>query len=383
MNGLHISLTDFRNESRVLKETASLVECGLFESIVIIALHSEGLAEYEVLDDKRSVYRLRLKTRKLPTLLLFQLLKFLEFCVKVVKVAHQTNPEICNVHALALLPLGAFLKLFFRMRLVYDAHELETEVPGLHGLRQQLSRLTERMCMPMVDLTITVGPKICDWYRNHYQTTNVVAVLNCPIFKEINCRSQLREELGISLQKKIYLYQGALFKWRGIELLLEAFKQSEDNSVLVFMGYGDLVDDIKFAAAQYQHIYYLPAVQPSRVLQYTASADIGFVLIGIDDQQCLNNLFCLPNKLFEYAMAGVPMVCSPMPEMTALMSKYGIGVVIEEATSVAVKHAVEKINALDRNTLQQLLVEFNRHFCWEEQEKIMIDAYKKHLFRRD
>ena len=77
------------------------------------------------------------------------------------------------------------------------------------------------------------------------------------------------------------------------------------------------------------------------------------------------------------------MVCTPMPEMDIMMSKYGIGVVIEDATTDAVKRAVEKIHALDRNALQQRLIEFSRRFCWEEQEKIMIDAYKKHLFQRD
>lgn len=357
------------------------MELGLFDSIAIAALHAEGLAEYEALDGQRSVHRLRLKSRSLPTLLPFQLLKFAEFCARVVKLAQRTRPQVVNVHTLALLPLGALLKLLFGARLVYDAHELETEVEGLSGVRQALSRLVERICMPAVDLTITVGPMIRDWYRERYRIGNAVAVLNCPPFKEVGHRKRLRVELAIAPHQKIYLYQGALCAGRGIELLLESFEQSDDDSaVLVCMGYGELVDDIKRAAARCSRIYYFPAVPPSRVLEYTVSADVGFVLTGIDDPQCLNNQFCLPNKLFEYAMAGVPMICSPMLEMTALMAKYGIGVVIDAATPAAVGRAVQEIHALDCDALRQSLAEFTRHFCWQAQETVMIDAYQQHIF---
>lgn len=381
MHNLHISLTEFRNESRVLKETASLLALGRFQSVAIAALHAEGLAKRETLDPRRELYRLRLKSRRLPARLPFQLLKFAEFCARVLGLALRQRPHVVNVHALSLLPLGVLLKLLFRARLVYDAHELETEVEGLRGLRQKLSRMVERLCMPAVDLTVTVGPMIRDWYSERYRIGNAVAVLNCPPFKDIESRGRLREELGIAPQQAIYLYQGALCAGRGIELLLESFEQADDDSaVLVCMGYGELADDIKRAAARCSRIYYFPAVPPTRVLEYTVSADAGFVLTGIDDQQCLNNQFCLPNKLFEYAMAGVPMICSPMREMTALMAEYGIGVVISDATPAALGRAVQEIHAFDRDALRQRLAEFTRRFCWQAQETVMIDAYQQHVF---
>lgn len=381
MHNLHISLTEFRNESRVLKETASLLAHGCIQSVAIIALHADGLAERETLGPRRELYRLRLRSRSLPARLPFQILKFAEFFYRVLVLALRQRPHVVNVHALALLPLGVLLKRIFFARLVYDAHELETEVEGLRGLRQRLSRMVERLCMPAVDLIITVSPMIRDWYRERYCTGNAVAVLNCPTFKDIERRDCLRHELGIAPQLAIYLYQGALCPGRGIELLLEWFEQADDDSVvLVCMGYGELADHIKRVAARCPKIYYFPAVPPERLLEYTASADVGFVLTGIDDQLCLNNQFCLPNKLFEYAMAGVPMICSPMREMTALMAEYNIGVVIRDTTSAALGHAVQQIHAFDRKALRQCLAEFTRCFSWQMQEKVMIEAYRKHIF---
>jgi glycosyltransferase involved in cell wall biosynthesis len=379
MHNLHISLTEFRNESRLLKETGSLLANGIVASVAIVALHAEGLAERETLGPLRELYRLRLKTRDWPARLPFQGLKFAEFCAHVLGVALRQRPHVVNVHTLALLPLGVLLKLFFGARLVYDAHELETEVEGLRGLRQKLARLVERLCIPVVDLTITVGPMIRDWYSERYRIKNVVAVLNCPDLHDIEGRGRLREELGICGKKEIYLYQGALCTGRGIELLLESFEQSDDDSaVLVFMGYGELVDDIERAAARCTRICYRPAVPPSRLLEYTVGADVGLALI---ENTCLSYYMCLPNKLFEYAMAGVPVICSPMPEMAALMEDYGVGVVIRAATPAEVWRAVKEMRALDRDVLRQRLAVFTRRFCWQVQETVMINAYQQFVLR--
>jgi glycosyltransferase involved in cell wall biosynthesis len=378
MHSLHISLTEFRNESRVLKETASLLTNGQFDSITIAALHADGLAEREMLDSRRELYRIRIKSRSLPARLPFQMLKFVEFSARVLVLALRQRPQVISVHALALLPLGVLLKRLFYARLVYDAHELETEVEGLCGLRQRLSRMIERFCMPAVDLTITVGPMIRDWYCERYQVDNVVSVLNCPVFKVVERRGRLREELGIAPQQAICLYQGALCAGRGIELLLETFELLDDNSVaLVCMGYGELDDLIKTVAARCSRVYYFPAVPPALVLEYTVDADIGLALI---ENTCLSYYFCLPNKLFEYAMAGVPVICSSLPEMTALVAEYGIGEVIEDTTPAAVGIALKKIRSLDRDAQRQRLAKFTRRFCWQVQERLMIDAYQQYVF---
>jgi glycosyltransferase involved in cell wall biosynthesis len=380
MNNLHISLTEFRNESRVMREISSLLSHGLFKNVLILALHSEGLADQEELSINSKLLRIRIKSRRLPALIPFQLLKYIEFSARVIGLALRQNPKVVNVHSLALLPLGLLLKVLFRAKLVYDAHELESEVEGLIGLRQRLARLVELICISAVDLVITVGPMICDWYRKRYQINNVVAVLNCPPFKQVPLRGRLREELGIGQQKTICLYQGALCSGRGIELLLDSFENSEDDSVvLVCMGYGELENAIKRIAARCSRIYYFPAVPPSVVLDYTVDADIGFALI---ENTCLSYYLCLPNKLFEYAMAGVPVVCSPLPEMASLVLNYKIGALIDHASPAGVMRAVQAVNSLDRDQLKLCFNDFNSLFRWEEQEKIMTNAYQQFIYNR-
>ena len=116
-------MNTFTFGSRILKETASLVRSGLVKHVYIIAIHEEGLQENEEIDNAREVWRARLASKKWSSSLAVQLIKYIEFCVRVIRYARPRNIKIINVHNLALLPLGVLLKLICRAKLVYDAHE--------------------------------------------------------------------------------------------------------------------------------------------------------------------------------------------------------------------------------------------------------------------
>ena len=133
MNNLHINLNELTNPSRVLKQTKSLANAGYFNKIFIVGLHKEGLKELEQIDNTRELKRFYLKTRKLSRNFFVQLIKYLEFSFRVFSYYKDKNIKIINVHTLGLLPLGVFLKFKYKAKLVYDAHELETETNGLRG----------------------------------------------------------------------------------------------------------------------------------------------------------------------------------------------------------------------------------------------------------
>ncbi|MBF4323133.1 glycosyltransferase, partial [Vibrio anguillarum] len=205
------------------------------------------------------------------------------------------------------------LKKLFKVKLVYDAHELETEKNGLNGFRQRISKYIESLFIRSCDLIIVVGENIADWYANAYKIERPLVVKNSPRFRLQAKKNLFRERLGILPNQKILLYQGGLMKGRGVQLILDAFKERKDSHVVaVFMGYGDLTTEVEQAAKNHQNIFYFPAVSPNVVLDYTASADIGISLI---ENTCLSYYFCMPNKLFEYAMAGIPVIVSDMKEM--------------------------------------------------------------------
>lgn len=375
MNNLHISLTDFRNESRVLKETKSLVSSGRVDYVYIAALMEEGSLEREQLDDKREVNRFGLSSRRLPKFLAAQLIKYIEFTFRLLFHYRKSNITIVNCHALASLPIGLLMKIFYGAKLVYDAHELETERNGLHGVRKKLSVILERFIIRYVDLTIVVGESIADYYQNMYAIDRPTVVMNSPEKKDISLQNIFRNKLKIFQESKIFLYQGNLSKGRSIEMLCAAFAAISDNTnVIIFMGYGELEEYVKSQAEKSANIYFHPAVPPDEVLDYTASADVGLCLI---EPICKSYFLSLPNKLFEYLMAGLPLIVLNSYEQEKLVSDENLGIVIQDMSIEAIQKAIYSIASPSyyATNIERVRSIYN----WEEQEKVMIAAYDKML----
>lgn len=374
MNNLHISLNEFTNASRVLKQTKSLVDSGMVSQVYIAALHKDDLGEEYNYDSKRQLKRFSLRSRGLSKNLFMQFVKYIEFCFLVYYYYKDKKINMVNIHSLSMFPLGIFLKYAYNAILIYDTHELEVERNGLKGIRQKLCKWMERRFIKYMDLTFVVSESIADWYQKEYQIERPPVVLNSPNRRERKKNNHFREQLGISAEQIILIYQGGLFSGRGIHLIIDAFKERTNNKVVVvFMGYGELEKDIKSAASECDNIFFFPAVPPEVVLEYTSSADLGISLI---ENTCLSYYYCMPNKLFEYSMAGLPVLVSNMKDMTELVTTNHMGDVILDFSTFGINQAIDSF-------LQQNLVYMKdnayRVACensWEKQEQKMLEAYK-------
>jgi len=371
---LHISLTNVKNESRLFKETTSLVNNNVFSFIQIVGLNENGLKKRSTLQDNIKIDRIDLRSRNLPKNILFQLLKYLEFMFVI--LFKYKNYDVITIHSLGLLPIGVLYKFFNRSKLVYDAHEYETETQGLAGIRKKLSKFVEKQLIKYCDKVIVVSASIANEYKRLYPfMEKPTLVLNTPPFKKIQKRDIFRETLNISKDKTIFLYQGGLSSGRGIEILLDTFKSIYDEkSVIVFMGYGSLEDLIKASEKTYKNIYFHKAVAPDVLLDYTSSADFGISTI---EDSCLSYRYCLPNKIFEYLMAEIPVIVSNLYEMKRLVEKNNIGVVAQENSPNGLKEAILKAVQMDKEELQQNIQEVKEVYNWEEQEKVLLDVYKE------
>ena len=373
MNNLHVSLTNMRNESRVLKETRSIVEHGVAERIFIAALHDDGLEEYVEINDRIELRRFKLCSRRLPKVFFVQMFKYLEYCFRIIIHYRKCRMGMVNVHALGLLPMGVLLKRVLGAKLIYDTHELETEKNGDKGFGKVLSKLVECIFIKSCDLVIVVSDSIADWYSAEYKIDRPVVVMNAPRYRSPLKTNRLRAGLNISDDRKIFLYQGGLAPGRGIETIIEAFKRLNNKSVIVFMGYGELAPLVHEASSRYDNIYFHEAVPPDEVLEYTASADYGLSLM---ENSCLSYYYCMPNKLFEYIMACLPVIVSNMREMAAFVIENNVGVVAEDESREALIRAIEILLQRDSSELLARVNMTAEQYCWETQERIMIDAYR-------
>jgi glycosyltransferase involved in cell wall biosynthesis len=377
VTNLHLTLTPFRNESRVLKETASIVAAGVADRVLIVALHENELPETEEIDGARRVVRLKLSSRPWPRNIAFQSFKFIELCWRLMRIARAERPSIINVHSLAALPAGVLLKLVFGGKLVYDAHELETETSGLSGLRKRLAKWLEWALIGFADLVVVVGPNIAEWYRRRYPRARVIAVLNAPRYRAPERTTLLRDALPIPPDLRIALFQGGLFADRGIEELLAAAPRlREAGHALVFMGYGPLQPQVEAATKRGGGVYFLPAVPPAEVVRYTASADAGLSPIS---GSSLSYRLSLPNKLFEHIMAGLPVLVSRLPEMERIVEKNGLGACVDKWDAPSILAGLAAIDAMRGPQLSQRLAAAAKEYSWDNQEAAMIFAYREML----
>jgi len=366
-----IVLNNFKNDSRVLKEAISLQKKGY--NVKVVGLWEPGLREEEIVSGV-PVHRMKLFTKNWPKNKLIQLIKYLEFSIKFVSTYRKADIFHCN--DLETLPIGVFIKRFFnkKAKIVYDAHEYETEIAGLSGIQKKLTKFLEKILINYSEAIITVSESIANEYKRIYNIRKPHVILNVPNYCKINTQEDLlRKELEIKEGKKIFLYQGGLSSGRGIELILDAFGKVEDNrAVVVFMGYGPLKKLIEERAKKNKNIYFLPAVPPEKVLNYTASANYGISLI---ENICLSYYYCLPNKLFEYIMAEIPVIVSNLPEQREIVEKYNIGFVVKDFSVEELVKIIEKALDSDKESFRKSLKKAKKVFNWEKEEEKLWKIY--------
>lgn len=366
-------LNPFTNDSRVLKEALSLKHAG-YEPF-IVALHESSLAEVDLVQGI-PVRRIRLFTRRWPRIIPVQVLKYLEWLWRASLLARKSDYLHCN--DLQTLPVGALARLFRRkrVRVVYDAHEFETnDVANEARWRIRTKEFMERALIRHADATLTVSDSIAVEYSRMYPIEKPTLVLNCPPLIPVPQADLFRERLGISTDSIIFLYQGGLAPGRGIESIMDTFGSLPDSQrVVVFMGYGPMTDIIRRAASNSPNIFYHPAVAPDVLPEFTASADVGLCLI---QNLCRSYYYCLPNKLFEYLMAGLPVLVSDLYELRRIVEEHAIGWVVPDNQENAILDAIQDIDRKVLASYGQAVLHCREQYHWGEQENRLLQVYEK------
>lgn len=297
----------------MLREARAIIEQGLVERVILLGFWKDGVKQEELVTGQITIKRIlsigKSKTNKwlnIPAFALFYW-KVLRFCIA-------RKPNIVNAHSLTVLPLAIVIKWITRARVIYDPHELETETNDSRGSRKALAKFAEKSLIKSVDYTVVVGHHIADWYKTAYGLNVVEVIRNIPENHRVSFTgdNMLREKLGIGADKIVYLYLGVLIRGRGIDIILEAFKNADDMHHVVFVGFGEYEKLLVNESKQWNNIHYLPGVEPEKVLRLTSGADVGLSLI---ENTSLSYYFCLPNKVFEYLWAGIPFIASDFPEL--------------------------------------------------------------------
>ena len=156
MLNIHVYPSLFKFESRILKETKSIIDLDLATAVIIFSKGESRDPVTEIIGDRISVYRIKTVTSSLPRNKVTQGLFYIEFFLRFFFISLRYPVRVINCHSLMVLPVSVFIKWVKRARLIYDPHELETESIGLRGMAQKVSKIAERFFIRWVDSIIVV-----------------------------------------------------------------------------------------------------------------------------------------------------------------------------------------------------------------------------------
>jgi glycosyltransferase involved in cell wall biosynthesis len=286
-----------------------------------------------------------------------------------------TKADVLVANDLDVLPAVYLASRIRRLPVVYDSHEYFTEVPELVG-RKKVKKIWEGIesaILPRIKHTYTVSPSIAGEYNRKYGT-NMMVIRNLP-FRMENHQPSFRLRKG---KEYLILYQGSLNMGRGLELAIQSMQYMQ-NTRLIIAGTGDLEKVLMRLAdslALAEVIQFTGRVYPELLWHYTLQADLG---ISLEEDLGLNYRFALPNKLFDYVQAHVPVLVSDLPEMASLVREYGIGSVTHTRNplELAREFTIMLTDTAKRQEWQSNLGKAAGILCWENEESNLIEIYRR------
>jgi glycosyltransferase involved in cell wall biosynthesis len=304
----------------------------------------------------------------------------------------QDNADIYHANDFSALPATCIAALVRHKPLIFEIYDLQFPAPetgiGFWHRLGKLIVLVHKLVLPRCVGVIVTSPFHAQEIRRHFNRKDMTLVRNVPIFHAVQKNNLLREYLALPPSTRIALYQGNLQPDRNLEVLIRAAKYLEKDIVIVMKGKSIRSTQVDLEALIAQEgvsdrVKIMAPVPYDEALDWTASADIG--LIVHSPERSLNNKTLLPNKFFEFLMAGLPVIASSLDAIAEVITTYDVGHVL---SSLAPQDVAEAINAMlnDGDVLERMrenaLKVAREEFHWEKERKQLLALYEKIISRR-
>jgi glycosyltransferase involved in cell wall biosynthesis len=355
---------DLTSDQRVHRVCSTLQEAGYDVEVV-----GRALPDSKPLPSRTySTRRLRLWFRR-------KVWFYLELNLALICFGLFKRVDTIHANDLDTLPAGWVLATLKRVPLVYDAHEIFTEVPELIGRPrvQRVWRWLERQLVPRVDLAFTVNTALVQWYAAAYPEVQFQALYNLP-FRQI-----AEPQHNAPQTQRIVLYQGSVNLGRGVELMIDSVQHWPEHWVLWIIGEGDEYTACRSRAQTHNYeltrVVFWGKLPFEQLAPLTRQAWIG---LSLEEDLGLNYRYATPNKVFDYIQAGVPVVVSQLPEMQRIVEEHAVGWVLGDRTPEGLFRCLEAI-ANDPELYSQKQVNAQRAretLCWENESVVLLNGYQ-------
>lgn len=266
-----------------------------------------------------------------------------------------------------------------KVTLIYDSHEYFTGVPEIQNrpFVRKVWQTIEKWIFPKLEHIYTVNQSIARIYEEKYNVNvGIVRNVSCKWNRSGNCS---RNQLGLPANRFIVILQGSGINIdRGAEEAVLSM-QYLDNTILMIIGDGDIVKNLKQMVSEQglqSKVMFMEKVPYNILMNFTCAADVG---ITLDKDTNLNYKYSLPNKLFDYIQAGVPVLASKVVEVENIIKSYNIGDIIDNHNP---EHIASKLKNMFSDMDRMQLWKKNLHIageelCWENEQGKIIEIFRK------
>lgn len=368
----------YTHDSRVEKEARTLSGAGY--AVTVVCKAAAGLPSVEERDGIRVV---RVARSRLP----IPGWRFLLNSRRFERALAETRPQILHAHDSDTLGPVAATAGRLGVPFVYDAHELWLG-QGRWGrsrlwfaLMYLFFSVLERRLIRRSAAQVTVSQPIARWLERRYHLQHVEFLPNYP-----EAGPESRRDLRTRIDRQslpegtpIILYLGGLMEERGLEALVQSIPLLRSDAHLVLLGQGLLEGSLRRLAVEMgvdQRVHVLAPVPPDEVVGWAASADLGVSPIA---PSLLSYRYSLPNKLFQYMAAGLPVVASDFPQVRDVVVGSDAGFCVDTTDAQQIASAIDglladqdRCRAMGRNARRAVEERYN----WDVSARTLLEVYR-------
>lgn len=376
-------------DNRVYKEAKALVEKGNEVTVICWArtIDNMPLNNLPITEKYENINILRVfqKISPISTPFFIRVLQHIIAFKKISKIIKTIKPDVVHCHDFNTLLSIIFVKKK-NTKIIYDSHE---DYPSMISdvcspLTVTFSGYLEKIMVKLFTYTvITVCPQIAEKFQGYNVKTSVI--INCKNVSEYNIPDDEIHRTRLLLNaedKTMFLYIGSLGKYRGLEDLINVFKEENcNNAFLIIGGNGVMKHEVMEKMGHMHNARFIGTVPADIIPLYTKSAD---VIVSLLDPAKESHRIALPNKLFEAMAAGKPVIASGNTATADIVSNEKCGVIVQYGDAKKLHESI--VYLTDENVRKKLghnsLKAAEMGYNWEMEEKKLLRIYLSDILQQ-
>lgn len=249
---------------------------------------------------------------------IFGLLQFYIFTIKMF-LKYKEKIKLVYIHDYNISIIGFIIYMLYKIKYIYDAHELLLKCRSCkYSLKEYIFLKFEKATINCAELIIEANDERKNIISRIYKKNNVISVLN------INTNKIYDKKID-SKKEDVIVYQGILSESREISSIIRIMKYLPENIILKLIGDGpdkNYYEQLVYNLNINKKVIFKGMISSDQIYGEIKTCKLGIVYYKMDS---LNNYYCSPNKIYDYAQCGIPMLFSEQPFFKKIVEKYKIG----------------------------------------------------------